>query len=162
MALNVTLEDIKKLEDRFREIDLDVLDQYTNKLVEIRKITNTMIAPSYIQDFIVAYDVTNNLLSTMTAIYNMSSILKETAEANAFMTRATPYLESVSQKDTVEAKKQYMALDPIVQKATMLNKESERLVQSLRTKLQTFRMALESVKKMAYASDYSNSPNEGF
>lgn len=162
MALNVSLDDIKKLEDRMREVDIDVIDRYIEKLADIRKVTNTMIAPGYIQDFIIAYDVTNNLLSTMTGIYNMSEILKDTAEANAFMTRATPYLESVNQKDTVEAKKQFIALDPIVQRATMLNKEAERLMQSLRIKLQTFRMAHDAVKKMAYTSDNNNSGFEGF
>lgn len=161
MALEVTLEDLGRIESRLREVDTGAIDQYLEKIDEIRRVTNSMIAPQYLQDFIIAYDVTNDLLSSVTSVYNMAELLRKTAEANAYLTRAQPYLESINQKETVDSKKYYVAIDPVVQRATLLSQEAERLMISLRGKLQTFRMAHDDVKKMAYAPDY-NSPNEGF
>jgi hypothetical protein len=134
--------------------------EYTNKLADVASGANTMNAPLMIRDFIVAMDITNSLLAQ--AIRDDSkatSALKE-AESIAYFDRATDYLKSKGVKDSSEAKKMYIYIDEDYKIAADKKAKTEAMVSLLKNKLQEFRCAHDSIKKMAYSSDYSNTPME--
>lgn len=135
--------------------------EMSKKLEKIAEGANTMLAPIMMRDFIVAMDITSDLLAK--AIRNdlrASAKLKQ-AEAEAYFDRAPDFLKAQGVKESSEAKKMYIPTDPAVIDANEEKAKTEALTTWLKNKLQEFRMAHDDVKKMAYASDYTNSPNEG-
>jgi len=135
--------------------------EYSKKLEKIAEGANTMLAPLMMRDFIIAMDVTSDLLAK--AIRNdlrATAILKQ-SEAEAYFDRAPEFLKSKGVKESSEAKKMYIPTDPAVIEAVNDKAKTEAMTVWLKNKLQEFRMAHDDVKKMAYTSDYSNSPNEG-
>jgi hypothetical protein len=107
-------------------------------------------------------DITTDLLAR--AVRNdlrASAKLKE-AESIAYFDKAPEYLKEKEVRSSSEAKKMYVPLDEDVQEAQDNKAQSEAMVTYLKNKLQAFRMAHDDVKKIAYANDYNNSPNEGF
>jgi hypothetical protein len=135
--------------------------EYSKKLEKIAEGANTMLAPIMMRDFIIAMDLTSDMLAK--AIRNdlrAGGKLKQ-AEAEAYFDRAPEYLKEKGVKESSEAKKMYVPTDPTVISAIDEKAKTEALTVWLKNKLQEFRMAHDDVKKMAYTSDFSNSPNEG-
>lgn len=133
----------------------------SKKLDKIAEGANTMLAPIMMRDFIVAMDITSDLLAK--AIRNdlrAGAKLKQ-AEAEAYFDRAPDYLKSQGVKESSEAKKMYIFIDPAVIAAHEEKAKCEAMTTWLKNKFYEFKMAHDDVKKMAYASDYVNSPNEG-
>lgn len=156
------MTDLVKIEEGLKALRLDKIVEYTKKLDDISKGFNTMLAPMYLRDFIMAYDVTNSMYAASMRLYaNAESALK-TAEAIAYFENAPEYLEAKGVKESDAARKRYIPLDPGVQQAEEIKAKAESLMTFLRNKLQEFRLAHDDVKKIAYSNDYSNdSPNEG-
>lgn len=135
--------------------------EYSKKLEKIAEGANTMLAPLMMRDFIIAMDITSDLLAK--AIRNdlrAAAVLKQ-SEAEAYFERAPEFLKSQGVKESSEAKKMYIPTDPAVITAINDKAKTEAMAVWLKNKLQEFRMAHDDVKKMAYTNDYSNSPNEG-
>ena len=140
---------------------LEKIVEMSKKLERIAEGSNSMVAPLMMRDFILAMDVTSDLLSkTIRNDIRATAKLKQ-AEAEAYFDRAPDYLKNKGVRDSSEAKKMYIPLDPDVLSAIEEKAQTEALTTWLKNKLQEFRMAHDDVKKMAYASDYANSPNEG-
>jgi hypothetical protein len=152
---------VDRLEQNLKSLDLTKVLKYQDKLENLTHGANTMHAPMYLRDFILAYDETNNLLAKATRYLGQAEAAVKSAEAIAYFDRAADYLKEKNVKDSSEAKKMYIPLDPDVQKAQNIKAFAESMVQFLRNKMMEFRMAHDDVKKMAYAGDNSNSPYEG-
>lgn len=135
--------------------------ELSEKINDIAKGANTMLAPMMLKDFIVGIDITNDLLAKAIQEDIRAGARLKQAEAEAYFDRAPEYLKNNKVKESSEAKKMYIPIDPVVIEASNKKAQTEAMVVFLKNKLFEFRMAHDDVKKMAYASDYNNSPNEG-
>jgi len=135
--------------------------QYTEQIKDIAKGANTMLAPMMMRDFIIAMDITSDMLAKAIRNEVRASAQLKQAEAEAYFDRAPDYLKEKGVKESSEAKKFYIPMDPNVIEANDEKAKAEATTSLLKNKLHEFRMAHDDVKKMAYAGDYSNSPNEG-
>ena len=152
---------VSKLEENLKSLDMTNVLRYTEKLEDISSGFNTMLAPIYIRDFIIAYDITNTLLSKAMYYLGQAESALKTAESIAYLDMAGDFLKERKIKDTADARKRYIPIDPSVQRAEQVKSRAEAMVSLLRNKLYEFRAAHEAVKKIAYSGDYSNSPNDG-
>lgn len=137
------------------------LMEYSNKIKDIGPGFNSMAAPLYLRDFIVAYDIAGSALAKAMKCDLEADYALEVAEAIAFLERAPEYLKAHNMKDTVDTKKYVVDLDPDVRAAKEMKAKTVALVTFLKSKMQHFRMALESLKKIAYGGDTFRSPEEG-
>ena len=152
---------VDKLEQNLKSLDLSKILKYQEKLENLTKGANTMNAPMYLRDFILAYDETNNLLAKATRYLGQAEATLKAAESIAYFDTAPDFLKEKKVKDSSEARKKYIPLDPSVQKAENIKAFAESVVQFLKNKMMEFRMAHDDVKKMAYTSDNNNSAYEG-
>lgn len=152
---------VNKLEQNLKSLDLTKVLKYHQKLEDLCQGANTMNAPMYLRDFILAYDETNNLLAKASRYLGQAEAALKTAESIAYFDAAPDFLRDKNVKDSSEARKKYVPLDPGVQKAESVKIFAESLVQFLRNKMMEFRMGHDDVKKMAYAGDNNNSAYEG-
>jgi hypothetical protein len=142
-----------------RAIDLTQLATYTNKIGEIASISK-MMAPVFLRDFIIGQDVATTLLSKAMYAESKSKAKLEYAESIAYLENAKGYLEAKGIKDTSEARKQYICIDPDVVKAKEQHGQAEALVFLLRGKLSELRQGHDDLKKIAYG-DQNLTPYEG-
>jgi hypothetical protein len=152
---------VSKLEKDLKSLDISKILKYNEKLEDLTQGANTMNAPIYLRDFILAYDETNVLLSKAMRYLGQANAALNAAESIAYFDKAADYLELKKVKDSSEARKKYIPLDPDVQAAEKVKALAESMVALLKNKMIEFKMAHDDVKKMAYASDYSDSPYEG-
>lgn len=152
---------VDKLEQNLKSLDLSKVLKYQEKLENLTKGANTMNAPMYLRDFILAYDETNNILAKATRYLGQAESALKAAESIAYFDAAPDFLKEKKVKDSSEARKKYLPLDPYVQKAENTKAFAESIVQFLKNKMAEFRMAHDDVKKMAYTNDNNNSPYEG-
>ena len=152
--------EVTAVEQRLQAIDVTKIVEYTKKLREIGSI-NKMMAPVYLRDFIVAYDITNTMYSAAIRCDIEAQASLDTARSIAYLDRAGDYLRSKGIKESSEARKQYVDIDEGVIKASELKAKTTALCAFLKNKLQEFRMAHDDVKKMSYGDNYM-SPEEGY
>jgi len=155
------LAPLQKLEKNLMSLDITRLRQYQDQIENLTHGANTMNAPMYLRDFILAYDEANNLLARATRYLGQADSALKMAESMAYFENAPEYLEKHSVKDSSEARKRYVPLDPHVQDAERVKSLAESMVQFLKNKMMEFRLAHDDVKKIAYANDNNNSPYEG-
>jgi hypothetical protein len=141
-------------------MSLEKIAEYSEKIKDIAKGANTMLAPMMLRDFIIAMDVTTDLLAKAIRHDIRANAQLKQAEAEAYFDRAPDYLKEKGVKESSEAKKFYVPMDPLVIDAVDEKAKAEAMTTYLKNKLHEFRMAHDDVKKMAYSGDYSNSPNE--
>lgn len=140
--------------------EIQRLAAYANKISTIGRGFNKMHAPIYIQDFSIAYDIAANMMyEAMRKDMQADSALK-VAESIAYLENAKEYLIAHDIKDTSEARKQYVPIDPAVQAAADRKAQTTAVVSFLKHQLIQFKMAIESTKKIAYGDMYL-SPEEG-
>lgn len=120
-----------------------------------------MMAPTYLRDFIMAYDITNTMLSTAVRCEIEAKANLDKAKAIAYLDNAAEYLSDKGIKDTNTSRQQYVELDADVVAAKTVYAKSTAMVTFLKNKMQEFRMAHDDVKKMTYSDSYQT-PNEGF
>lgn len=153
---------LEKIERGLQAIDLDKVAAFTKKIADISQGFNTMLAPIYLRDFIMAIDVTNNLLARAIKSDLQADAALKQAEAIAFLDNAIDYLKDRGIKDTAEARKRYIPIDENVMRAAEIKAQTEAMVSFLKNKMFEFRLAHDDVKKIAYSNDYqNNSPYEG-
>ena len=155
---NNTLEVVER---DLASISLDRVVKYSTMLDTIPQAANTLNAPLYLRDMIMAMDVTSELMADAIRAHGKAEAAYKEAEAIAFLDHAGQYLAENKIKDSAEARKRYVPLDDDVKAAADMRAKTEALVTLLKNKWLCFRMAHDDVKKMAYASDYlNNSPGE--
>ena len=107
-----------------------------------------MLAPIYLRDFILAIDVTGVLYAKAIKNHNRAEAHAKRMESIAFMDNAGPALEERGLRDSAEARKKYVHMDPDVVAAYEVRAKTEAMVSLLRLKLQEFRLAHDDVKKI--------------
>lgn len=147
------------MSDLTPRVDITQLAEYVNKIDELASI-NKMMAPVYLRDYIMGQDVAANLLAKAMQADSRAKARVEQAEAIAYLERARDYLESKGIKDTSEARKQYVNVDPDVLAAKDNRAKTEALVSLLKSKLSQLRQAHDDLKKIAYG-DQNLTPYEG-
>ena len=80
--------EVQKIEDGLSNLKLDRLAEFTRRLEDISGGFNTMLAPVYIRDFIMAYDLTSTLLATSMRLLGAAESALDTAESIAYMDNA--------------------------------------------------------------------------
>ncbi len=120
-----------------------------------------MMAPQYLRDFILGYDVTNAMLSTAVRCEIEAKTALDRAKAIAYLDRAGDYCKKNDIKISNGVREQYVELDDDVAEAKSTYAKTVALVTFLKNKLYEFRMAHDDVKKMVYSDSYQT-PNEGF
>jgi len=141
--------DLQVIESNLDSIDLKHIAAFSRKLSDIGQGFNKMMAPVYLRDFIIAYDVSSVMhAKAVQAELNAKAAL-DTAEAIAYLDRAPDYFKVKGEKPTVESRKAYVALDPDVQRAKDIYARAQALSLLLRNKVQEFRFAIDAVKKLS-------------
>ena len=148
------------VEQNLQKIDVTKLVEYTRKIRDIGSL-NKMMAPSYLRDFIIAYDICGSMLA-MAVRYDLDATTElETAKAIAYLDKAGDYLKDKGIKESSAARERYVFVDPDVIASSNTKAKTTALVVLLKNKLQDFRMAHDDVKKMVYSDEYQTN-NEGF
>jgi len=151
-----------KIQEGLQSLDLTRVIEFTKKIQDISKGFNTTLAPIYLRDFILAIDVTNSLLAVAIRTHNRAEAYTKQAEAIAFLDKARDKIIESGLKDSAEARKRYVPMDPDVVDAHEVKSKTEAMVVFLKNKLMEFRLAHDDVKKIAYSNDYShNTEYEG-
>lgn len=156
----MTNNSLVKIEEGLRNLDMTRVVEYTHKIQDISKGFNTSLAPIYLRDFILAIDVTNGLLASAIRTHARAEAYAKQMEAIAFMDNAKVEIEQRGLRDSAEARKRYVPMDPAVIEAHEAKAKTEAMVVFLKNKLQEFRLAHDDVKKIAYSNEY-NTEYEG-
>jgi hypothetical protein len=130
-------------------LDMTQLAEYVNKVRELSTISKAM-APTYLRDYIIGQDVAANLLAKAISADSKAKAKVEYVQAAAYLERAKDYLLLHEIKDTSEARKQYIDLDPEVRAAKDQKAMTEALVALLKNKLSELRQAHDTLKKITY------------
>ena len=147
------------MSDLTPKVDITRLAHYVNKIEELSSI-NKMLAPRYLQDFIIGQDVAANLLAKAIQTDSKAKAKLDYVESIAYLEKAREYLESHGIKDTSEARKQYVNIDKDVVAAKDVKAGTEALVSLLRSKGAQLRQAHDDLKKIVYG-DQNMTPYEG-
>jgi len=131
------------------KVDITRLAVYVNKIGELASVTKPM-APIYLQDMIMGQDVAAHLLAKAIKADSQAKAKLEYAESIAYLERAADYLASKNIKDSSEAKKQYVNVDPDVIAAKDHKAQTEALVVFIKSRLSELRQAHDSLKKIIY------------
>lgn len=137
------------LDNKLQTLDITKLAEYSRKIKDIGTISPAM-APLYIRDFILAYDLTNAMLYQANISDIEAKAILEMTESIAYLDRAGTYLESKGIKDSATARDKYVDIDDDVLKAKEIKAKTEALVSFLKNKLNEFKTTVDSVKKIAY------------
>jgi hypothetical protein len=141
--------DLATIESTLESIDLRRIAEFTRKLSDIGQGFNKMMAPVYLREFIIAYDVSSVMhAKAVQAELNAKSAV-DTAEAIAYLDRAPDYFKKRDEKPTVESRKAYVALDPDVQRAKDVHAKAQAMALLMRNKVQEFRFAIDAVRKLS-------------
>jgi hypothetical protein len=147
------------MSDLPEKVDITRLAVYVNKIGELSSI-NKMMAPRYLQDFIMGQDVAANLLAQAIQRDSRAKAKLDYVESIAYLEKAKEYLELHSIKDTSEARKQYVNVDPDVISAKDVKASTEALVVLIKARLGQLRQAHDDLKKIVYG-DQNLTPYEG-
>lgn len=141
--------DLQVIESNLDSIDLKHIAAFSRKLGDIGQGFNKMMAPVYLREFIIAYDVSSVMYAKAVQAELNAKAALDTAEAIAYLDRAPDFFKARNEKPTVESRKAYVALDPDVQRAKDVSARAQALSLLLRNKVQEFRFAIDAVKKLS-------------
>jgi hypothetical protein len=145
--------------DLTEKVDITRLVTYVNKVQELSTI-NKLLAPAYLRDMIVGQDVAANLLAKAMQADSRAKAKLDYVESIAYLEKAGEYLERHNIKDTSEARKQYINVDPDVVAAKEVRASTEAFVYFLRSRQSELRQAHDDLKKIIYG-DQNMTPYEG-
>lgn len=131
------------------KVDITALAVYLNKVQDLPSISK-MEAPMYLRDFIVGQDIAALMLAKAIQADIKAKAKLEQMEAVAYLDRASDYLKSRNIKESSEARKQYVCVDPDVLKAADEKAKTEALVALLKNKLSVLRQCHDDLKKIIY------------
>ena len=130
-------------------IDITGLATYLDKIKEIPSVSKLM-AGVYLRDFIVGQDIAGQLLAKAVQADIKAKSRLEQAEAIAYLDSASDYLKEKNIKDSSEARKRYIDVDPLVLDAKDKKAQTEALVSLMKSKLNVLRQAHDDLKKISY------------
>jgi hypothetical protein len=135
------------------------LAKYLDKVSEIASV-NKVMGAVYLRDFIEGQDVAGQLVSKAIHADLRAKAKVDYAKSVAYLDRAADYLAAHKVKDTAEARKMYVDLDPDVQIALENKAKTEALTHLMKNKLSILRQAHDDLKKILYG-DQHLTPYEG-
>ncbi len=130
-------------------VDITGLVEYLNKGKELAGITK-LHAPSYLRDFILGQDLASNLLSAAIELDVKNKGQLDFQESVAYLEKASAFLQLKGIKDTSEARKMYISLDPQVMAAIDQKAKSEALVSLIKNKLIILKQYHDDLKRITY------------
>jgi hypothetical protein len=131
-------------------LDITQLAAYINKIEESASVSK-MLTPVYLRDFIIGQDVATNLYAKAVKADAKAKAKLEYVESIAYLENAKAYLDAKGIKDTSEARKQYVNIDPAVVEAKDQKAQTEALVILLKGKVSELKQAHDDLKKVTYA-----------
>jgi hypothetical protein len=137
------------MSNELQTVDMTALVHYLKKVREIANVSK-MMAPMHLKDLIEGQDVAGALLARAIQADIKAKAKKDQAESIAYLDRASDYLKERSIKDTSEARKMYICIDPDVMTATDEKAKTEALVALLKSKSSILRQAHDDLKKFIY------------
>lgn len=140
-------------------VDITQLASYINKIEELSSVSK-MLAPVYLRDFIIGQDIAITLYARAVKADAKAKAKLEYAESIAYLESAKAYLDAKGIKDTSEARKQYVNIDPTVLEAKDQKAQTEAFVILLKGKVSELKQAHDDLKKVIYA-DPSMTDYEG-
>jgi hypothetical protein len=153
-------KNIVDISNSLKRIDITCLVKYNSKIKDIGNLSK-MEASHYMRDFIDAMDITNLMLMNAMKLDIDAKTALDTAEAIAYLDKATPFLKERGTKESDGSRRMYVDIDEDVIKAKETKAKTEALVSFLKNKLQIFRYCHDDVKKIGYA-DQQMTGFEGF
>ena len=125
------------------------------KIKDMVKGGNTIMAPTYMRDFLVGLDVAGELYSLAVSEDIQAGKALDLAKSIAYFDFAPEYLKAQDVKVSDAAKKTAVSLCPEVQAAANIKSKTEAMTIFLRNKLQVLRVAHDDIKKIAYTEQTS-------
>jgi hypothetical protein len=141
------------MSNELQKVDITSLVVYLDKAKQIASVSK-MMAGVYLQDLIIGQDIAGQLLAKAVQADIKARARLEEAESIAYLDRASDYLKERNIKDTSEARKMYIPIDPEVKKAQDERARTEALVSLIKTKLSVLRMAHDDLKKITYGDQH--------
>lgn len=133
-----------------RAVDITQLAEYFNKIEELSSVSK-MMAPVFLRDFIIGQDIATALLAKAIKADGKAKAKLEYLESIAYLENAKAYLDAKGIKDTSEARKQYVNIDPNVVEAKDQKAQTEAFVVLLKGKVSGLKQAHDDLKKVTYA-----------
>lgn len=146
-----------QLSAELEKINLDKLYNFTNKINEIPSVTKYN-ASVLMRDFILAQDLSSELLSKAIVLEARAKTLVGTTEAIALLDKSEEYFKQKNQKPTQDLRAAYVDLDQDVIDAKDLFARATALASFLKNKIYEFKSAFEAVKQIS--RDFQVTPNE--
>jgi len=146
-----------QLSAELEKINLDKLSKFTNKINEIPSVTKYN-ASVLMRDFILAQDLSSELLSKAIVLEARAKTLVGTTEAIALLDKSEEYFKQKNQKPTQDLRAAYVDLDQDVIDAKDLFARATALASFLKNKIYEFKSAFEAVKQIS--RDFQVTPNE--
>lgn len=134
-------------------VDVTALSHYLDKVKDIASI-NKMMGATYLRDFIQGQDVAGALLARAVQSDIKAKAKLEHAEAIAYLDKASEFLKEKNIKDSSEARKRYVDIDPDVLSAKDEKAKTEALVSLLKNKLSILRQAHDDLKRILYSDTH--------
>lgn len=141
-------------------IDLQLVAQYAKKLSDVGNAFNKIMAPTFIRDFIIGYDIISVQLAKAIETEIKAKSMLETTEAIAYLDGAPEFFKTRDEKPTVESRKAYVAMDQDVIRAKELYARSVAMVSLLKSKAIEFKAAIDCTRDLArdgYMTPHENS-----
>lgn len=148
------------MNNQLQSIDVTKLAHYTQKIEDVAGL-NKMLAPQYLRDFIMAMDMTSELLSKATKMNLNAKAELDKAKAIAYLDKAPDYCKEKGIKISNGVREMYVDLDEDVIKAKEKYASTEALTSFLKNKYQAFRCAHDDVKKISF-NEVQGTGFEGF
>lgn len=137
---------------QLNSLDVTQLAGYLDKARKIASVPK-MMAGVYLQDLIIGQDIAGQMLAkAVQADIKAKSKLDE-LEAVAYLDKASDYLREKNIKDSSEARKRYVDIDPDVINAKDHKAKTEALVALLKNKLNVLKMSHDDLKKIHYGDN---------
>ena len=130
-------------------IDLQLVAQYAKKLSDVGNAFNKIMAPTFIRDFIIGYDIISVQLAKAIETEIKAKSMLETTEAIAYLDGAPEFFKLRDEKPTVESRKAYVAMDQDVIRAKELYARSVAMVSLLKSKAIEFKAAIDCTRDLA-------------
>lgn len=154
------MSELARITSTLDQIDISKVAAYSEKIKGMTSLSQGA-ASVFLQDFIVAYDLTSHLLCIAMKCESSAKAVLEMERSKAYFDRAPEFLAENSVKDTSEARKKYEERDDQVAEAKDLFLRAEATTQLLKNKLMAFRYAYEAIKKMYFNNEGRQMPWEG-
>jgi len=134
-------------------VDITDLATYLQKVDDIPSVSK-MMGGVYLRDFIKGQDVAGQLLAKAIQADVRCKAKLDQAKAEAYLDRAADYLKQRSIKESSEARKMYVDVDPDVIQAQENKAKTEALVSLMKNKLSVLRQAHDDLKKLLYGDNH--------